>query len=102
MSMGAIFLARRNSFPPLFFLRTTMSDVILSDCHLSHTANVIEYWWEGSAPTAVPPPTPPFDILDQHNTLGGITIRAALAVVREETHLIQGVCRRMYLMPLGR
>jgi len=59
-----------------------MPDAIVSDCPsaaICHTAttHVREYWWEGSASTAVPPLTS--DIMGQHNKIGGIIFRAALA-----------------------
>ena len=41
---------------------------------------VMEYWWEGSASTAVPV-TPNSDIISQHNKTGGIAVGAALMFV---------------------
>jgi len=37
----------------------------------------MEYWWEGSTSTAIPP-TPASDVMHQHNKIGGITFGAAL------------------------
>jgi len=39
--------------------------------------NIMEYWWEGSTPTAIPP-TSASDAVGQHNKIVGITFRAAL------------------------
>jgi len=39
--------------------------------------DVMEYWWEGSTSTAMSPP-PAFDIVSQHNKIGGITFSTAL------------------------
>ena len=39
--------------------------------------HVIEYWWEGSAPTAIPP-TSASDVMGQHHKIGGTTFREAL------------------------
>ena len=46
--------------------------------------NVMEYWWEGSACTAILS-TPTSDITGQHNIIGGIPFEAALmlSVIRE-------------------
>jgi len=37
----------------------------------------MEYWWEGSISTAIPP-TSTSDIVGQQNRIGGITFKAAL------------------------
>ena len=37
---------------------------------------LMEYWWKGSAFTAIPTSTS--DVVGQHNKTGGITFRAAL------------------------
>jgi len=39
--------------------------------------NVREYWWEGSASTAIPT-TSTSDIVGQHNNIGGVTFGATL------------------------
>ena len=39
--------------------------------------NIVEYWWEGATFTAIPP-TSAFDVMNQHNKIGGITFGAAL------------------------
>ena len=39
--------------------------------------NLMEYWWEGSTSTATPL-TSTFDVVGQHNKIGGITFEAAL------------------------
>ena len=39
--------------------------------------SVLEYWWEGSTSTAVPP-TSASDAVGQHNQIGGITFGASL------------------------
>ena len=46
---------------------------------------VMEYWWEGSAFTAIQP-TSASDTIDQHNNIGGITFVPALVICT--THLI--------------
>jgi len=38
--------------------------------------NVMEYWWEGSASTAIPPISAS-DLVTKHKNIGGITFRAA-------------------------
>jgi len=43
--------------------------------------NVMEYWWEGSASTDIPPSST-FDVMGQHNKTGGITFRAALILLQ--------------------
>jgi len=43
----------------------------------------MEYWWEGSAPTAILPPSSS-DLVFQHNKKGGITFRATLICYRRE------------------
>jgi len=67
---------------------TSMSDTFLSDCPsaaICHTAtNVMEYWWEGSTSTAVPP-TSASDVVDWHHKIGGITFRAVL--IHNESYL---------------
>jgi len=56
-----------------------MPDAILSDCPSASSVtwqqNVVEYWWEDSTSTAIPP-TSAFDIMDQDNKRGGITFGA--------------------------
>ena len=37
----------------------------------------MEYWWEGSASTAIPP-TAASDVVGQHNKIGDIIFRAVL------------------------
>ena len=68
----------------LYFIYTSMSDAILSDCPFAaQQQNVMEYWWEGSTPTAIPP-TSAFDVVRQHNEMGGITFGLAIVyTVRE-------------------
>uniref|UniRef100_A0A803Y9H8 Ribose-phosphate pyrophosphokinase 2 n=1 Tax=Meleagris gallopavo TaxID=9103 RepID=A0A803Y9H8_MELGA len=65
MSVGAIVAPWRNGgiqFPPLCFIHdTSMSDITVSDCPLLPPAtrqqHVTGYRWQGSASTAVPPPS---------------------------------------------
>jgi len=45
--------------------------------------NVMEYLWEGSISTAMPP-TFASDIMGQHNKIGGIIFRAVLVVSQRE------------------
>ena len=63
----------------LFFISTSMSGTILSDCcftAICHGGGT-EYWWEGSTSTAIPP-TSTSNAMGQHNKIGSITFRAAL------------------------
>jgi len=39
--------------------------------------HIMEYWWEVSTSTAIPP-TSTSDVVGQHHNIGGITFRAAL------------------------
>jgi len=39
--------------------------------------NLMEYWWEGSTSTAIPP-TSTADIVGQYDKIGGITFGAAI------------------------
>jgi len=39
--------------------------------------HVMEYWWENSTSTAIPPPSASA-VTGQHNKIGGVTFRAAL------------------------
>jgi len=57
--------------------------------------NRMEYWWEGSAPTATPP-TSTSDITGQQNKIGGITFGAAILLhccevcrVVQQTNLLE-------------
>jgi len=43
----------------------------------------MEYWWEGSTSTVIPP-TSASDIIRQHNKIGGITFRAAFRDTMKE------------------
>ena len=81
MSMGAILSSWRNSVPPLCSIFTPMSDAILSYCPLlpsvTQQQHAMEYWWEGSTSTAIPP-TSASDTVDWHDEIGGIAFVAAL------------------------
>ena len=44
---------------------------------VTHWQNVMECWWEGSAPTAIPP-TSASHTVGQHNKVGGITFGTSL------------------------
>jgi len=45
----------------------------------------MEYWQEGSTPTAIPP-TSTSDIVDQHNEIGGINFGAVLVLLENTLH----------------
>jgi len=80
MSVGVTFSPWRNSVAHLCFIRTSMSDVILSDCPsaaICHTQHVMGYGWKGSTSNAIPP-TSAFDIMGQHNKIERIPFRAQL------------------------
>ena len=81
---------------PLFWMEEFSSTPLLHPhfhvrCHtlrllpllpsVTQQQNVMEYWQEGSASTAVPPPFVS-DITGQHNKRGSITLRAALHLPR--------------------
>ena len=65
----------------LFFIHTSVSDVVLSDypsadiCHTQES--IMEYWLESSTSPAIPP-TSASGIMGQHNKIGGIIFRAPL------------------------
>ena len=65
----------------LCFIYSSLLDAVLSDTPLlpgvSWQQNVTEYWWEGSASTAILP-TCSTDIMGQHHKIGGITFRVVL------------------------
>ena len=46
--------------------------------------NGTEYWWEGSASAAIPPPFTS-DVVGQHNNIGGITFGAAIVNTERKT-----------------
>ena len=55
-----------------------MSYTVVSECpsapSVTRQQNLMEYWWEGSASTAMQP-TSASDTVGQHNKMGGITFR---------------------------
>ena len=54
-----------------------MSDRLPLCCSLLYSSeNVMRHWWEGSASTAVPPPSAS-DAVGQHNQIGDIISGAA-------------------------
>jgi len=44
--------------------------------------NLMEYWWEGSVSTAIPPISTS-DIMDQPNKIGDITLGVALIILSQ-------------------
>jgi len=74
----------RNSVTHLYFICTSMSDTILSDCRsaaICHTA--IKYngiLVEGSTFTATPP-TSTSDVMGQQNKVGCVTFRATIVLL---------------------
>jgi len=58
-----------------------MVDTIVSDwpaaASVTQQQNLMEYWWEASTFTVMPP-TSIFVVVSQHNKIGGITSGAAL------------------------
>jgi len=52
--------------------------------------NVTEYWWEGSASTAILP-TCSTDIMGQHHKIGGITFRVVLINYNSGIVLTRGI-----------
>ena len=65
----------------LCFIYSSLLDAVLSDAPLlpgvSWQQNVTEYWWEGSASTAIPPMSAS-DIMGPCNEIEGINFGAAL------------------------
>ena len=49
-----------------------------TDISVTQQNNVMEYCWEGSTFTAIPSPTVPDVVGQQHSKIGGITFRATL------------------------
>jgi len=82
MSVGATFSAWRNSVTHLCFISTSMSDIILSGCPSAAICQMattcMDYWWEGSAFTAISP-TSASEVTGQRTFIGDITFRAALS-----------------------
>jgi len=80
MPVGAFFSAWRNSVK-LCFIHISMSDIFCQTAPLlpsvTRQQNVMEYWWEGSASTAIPPPSAS-DVISHQNKIGVITFRASL------------------------
>ena len=83
MSISNIFSTWRNSVTHLCFRCHSVRLPLC--CHLSHS-NKTEYWWEGLTSTVVPPPSAS-DVMGQNNKTGGITFRAALALVLLKDHV---------------
>ena len=50
--------------------------------------NAMEYWWEGSTSTAIPP-TSASEVMGQYIKIAGVTIGAALILCRSLTHHIE-------------
>ena len=46
-------------------------------CNVVQQQRVIEYWWEGSTSTSIPPASTS-DVVGQYNRIGGVTFGAAL------------------------
>ena len=71
----------RNSIPQLSVIHTSMSDTIFQTALLLPSVtwphNIMEYWWKGSAYTAIPT-TSASDIMGQYSKIRGITFRAVL------------------------
>jgi hypothetical protein len=63
----------------LCFVRTSILDAILSDCPSAAICRTItelkNYWREDSTSTAIPPASA-FDVVGQHNKIGGIIFGA--------------------------
>ena len=79
--LGVIFLLGKIQMQHLCFMRTSLSDGILSDCPsaaICHTATKCKGILARRFHLTVTPPTPASDIVVQHNKMGGITYKAAL------------------------
>ena len=77
---GCHFFLQGGSVTHLCFIRTPMSDAVLSGCRSAAIAqqwNVTEYWWEGSTSSASTP-TSASDVMGQQCKIGGVTSGAAL------------------------
>ena len=81
VSMGAIFSTSRNWVPHLYALecQTPFCQTAPLLPSVTWQQHVIEYWWEGSTSTAIPP-TFAFDFVGQHHKIGHITFRSALII----------------------
>ena len=83
MSVGAIFLPGRIQFytSALYALpcRTPFCQTAPLLLSITQQQHLMEYWWEGSASTAVPPPSAS-DIVNQYNKIGGTAFGAVLIV----------------------
>jgi len=82
----AIFSTWKNSVTHFrVFIHPFISDTIFQTTTLLPSVtwqqHVMEYWWEGSTPTAIPP-TSASDVIGQHHKIRGITFRAALVFQR--------------------
>ena len=66
-----------------YFIGTSMSDSILSDCPFAAIChvqqNVTAYRWEGSIHTAISPISTS-DVMGHYNEIAGITFRASLVL----------------------
>jgi len=60
----------------------------------------MEYWWEGSASTAAPPPST-FDVTGQQNKIGGITFETVLVNIIIASKCFTGFefCFLLYFVP---
>ena len=92
MSSGAIFSAWQNSVTHLYLIthspirRYSVKSAPLLPS-VTWQQHVMEYWWEVSTSTAIPPPSA-FDIEGQHHKAEGTTFRAALIKGNIGTQLI--------------
>ena len=81
MSVGAIFLPGRIQFytSALYALpcRTPFCQTAPLLLSITQQQHLMEYWWEGSASTAIPP-TFISDFVGQYNKIAGITFGAVL------------------------
>ena len=81
ISMNEVLSTWRNSVPHLCFIHTSMSDAVVSDCSsaaICHTATKCNRTVVGSFNCIALLPTLTFDIIGNHNKIGGITSRATL------------------------
>lgn len=78
---GCDFVTWRNSVTYLYFICTSMSGVILSDCPyaaICHTGTNYNGILAGRFTLLAYQPTSTTDIMGQQNTIGGMTFGAAL------------------------
>ena len=79
MSMCAIFSSWRNLVTHPYFIQIPLCQTAPLLPSVTWQQNTMEYWWEGSTSTAIPPPSSS-DAMGQQNEIRSITFRAVLII----------------------